>query len=349
MKKFAIFLPQFYETKENNKWWGKGFTEWVSVRNAKPLYKGHLQPKLPLEGYYNMLDKETMENQADLMHKYKIDGMVYYHYYFDGKLLLEKPAENLLKWKDIKEPFFFCWANHTWYKAVDGKKEVLIEQTYGDIKSWEKHFKYLLPFFKDSRYEKKDNKPIFMIFMPDFKEKEEMFSYFNKRCIEEGFDGIFIIETIKTIDGLTKDAYKFLRIPDTYVNLYERKRKYSIYRLFKKIRFILSTKGMTKYVLKYDGNKLIDLAIKTYKKDEKVFHGLFFEWDNTPRHKGRGYIIKPIDKAHFDKYMDTIKDDEYVFINAWNEWAEGMMLEPTKENGYKYLEWIRDWSDRNDL
>ena len=144
MKKFAIFLPQFYETKENNKWWGKGFTEWVSVRNAKPLYKGHLQPKLPLEGYYNMLDKETMENQADLMHKYKIDGMVYYHYYFDGKLLLEKPAENLLKWKDIEEPFFFCWANHTWYKAVDGKKEVLIEQTYGDIKSWEKHFKYCL-------------------------------------------------------------------------------------------------------------------------------------------------------------------------------------------------------------
>ena len=112
MKKFAIFLPQFHEIEENNKWWGKGFTEWTNVRNAKPLYKGHEQPKQPLNGdYYNLLEKETVRKQTQLLNEYGLDGFVYYHYYFCGKKIMEKPAENLLKWKDIDQKFFFCWAN----------------------------------------------------------------------------------------------------------------------------------------------------------------------------------------------------------------------------------------------
>ena len=347
MKKFAVFLPQFYETKENNEWWGKGFTEWTHVCEAKKLYKNHMQPKLPLEGKYNMLDKKTMEHQAELMHKYKVDGMVYYHYYFKGKMLLEKPAENLLKWKDIDEPFFFCWANHSWYKAVDGVKEMLMEQTYGTKKDWEKHFEYLLPFFKDERYEKKDNKPLFMLFRTEFEEKDEMMKFFDKKCKENGFDGIYVIETYRTFEEVRDNKYQgFLRVPDTYVNAYNKKIKYTPKRLYDKINTFLALKGRTKSVRKYDGNKLIDLAIKKIKYDPKLYHGMFFEWDNTPRHKQRGYIIKPIDKAHFMKYMDAIKDDEYVFINAWNEWAEGMMLEPTKDLKYRYLEWIKEWSEK---
>ena len=145
MKKFAFYLPQFHEIEDNNRWWGKGFTEWTHVRQARPLYKGHIQPIKPFNNnYYNLLEKQTVEWQNDLMHKYKIDGLIYYHYYFCGKTLLEKPAENLLKWKEIDQPFFFCWANHTWYKAKNKTRKALIEQQYGNEKDWANHFSYLL-------------------------------------------------------------------------------------------------------------------------------------------------------------------------------------------------------------
>ena len=181
MKKFAFFLPQFHEIPENDEWWGKGFTEWTNVKDAKPLYKGHQQPKHPMNNnYYNLLHKNVVEWQTELMNKSGLDGFIYYHYYFTGKKLLEKPAENLLKWKDIPQRFFFCWANHTWNRSWEGKKTILLEQTYGTKDDWEKHFQYLLPLFKDDRYEKRDNKPLLMIFISQFNEKNNMFQYFDK-------------------------------------------------------------------------------------------------------------------------------------------------------------------------
>ena len=352
MKKFAFFLPQFHEIKENNKWWGKGFTEWVNVRSAKPLYNGHLQPKVPIDGYYNLLEKETVIHQTNLMHKYGVDGMIYYHYYFTGKKLLEKPAENLLKWKDINQPFFFCWANHSWKRSWNGSCEMLQKQNYGTEKDWEKHFNYLLPFFKDPRYEKKENKPLFMIFDSVFEEKNKIFEYFNKKCIENGFDGIYIINSCNNVEEVdynkknksNKFTNKILYRESSYS--YNLNRTF-MFRIINKIRKILCEKlGFTSLVQKVDGNKLIKLALKKYDfNDKSIMHGLFFEWDNTPRHKNRGYIITPISKESFNAYMDKIRDEDYVFINAWNEWCEGMMLEGTEENGYKYLEWIKEWTD----
>ena len=360
MKKFAFFLPQFHEIQENNEWWGQGFTEWVNVKNASPLYAGHLQPKKPLgDNYYNLLEKETVEWQTNLMKKYGVDGMIYYHYYFCGKKLLEKPAENLLEWKDIPQNFFFCWANHSWCRSWNGSKELLLEQTYGSKKEWEEHFSYLLPFFKDDRYEKKNNKPVFMIYDPSFKERKEMFDFFDAQCKKNGFDGICIIETYSArnwpmdLEELkahksTQTAYVFLREPALSQYLYALASKVSLRRVVNKIRRTLAERGIGKYVMKFSGNKLFDLQMKHYQYSDDVLHGLFFEWDNTPRHKHRGYIIEPVDKVHFLRYMETIKGEEYVFINAWNEWAEGMMLEPTEENGYKYLEWIKEASETID-
>lgn len=343
LKKYAFFLPQFHEIKENNKWWGKGFTEWVNVKNANPLYKKHVQPKVPLDGYYNLLDKKTVINQTNLMKEYKIDGFIYYHYYFNGKKLLEKPAENLLKWNDINQNFFFCWANHSWIKSWEGTQEILLEQKYGSIKDWDKHFEYLLPFFKDNRYVKKDNKPLFMIFK-DFDEKINILNYFNKKCKENGFDGICIINSCND----NKEMEKYELEKTEYIKLqFLREPTYSsvLYRNFF-IKFKEKILKITKisYFRKYNGNKLIKLAIKNMVKKDNIIHGLFFEWDNTPRHKKRGYVITPINKIMFKKYMKKIEDEEFVFINAWNEWAEGMMLEPTKENNYKYLEWIKEIS-----
>lgn len=344
MKKYAFFLPQFHEIEENNKWWGDGFTEWVNVKAAKPLYKNHLQPKIPLNGYYNLLDKSTVEYHTSLMKKYSIDGLIYYHYYFKGKKLLEKPAENLLEWKEINQPFFFCWANHSWIKSWNGTQEMLQEQTYGDIIDWEQHFNYLLPFFKDDRYVKKNNKPMFMIFKSVFPEKNEMFKFFDKKCKENGFEGIYIINSCNTMNELKinntdkteLDSYQFLREPLFSIRSY---RKFSV-----KVKDKIKKLVCPNKVLVYDGNKVINSGIKKMIKQKNIIHGLFFEWDNTPRHKTRGYIIKPISKNIFDKYMNQIKDEEFLFINAWNEWCEGMILEGTEENGYKYLEWIKEWS-----
>lgn len=345
IRKFAFFLPQFHEIKENNEWWGNGFTEWVNVKNAKPLFKNHLQPKIPIDGYYNLLDKETVISQTNLMNKYCIDGLIYYHYYFKGRKLLEKPAENLLKWKDINQHFFFCWANHSWKKTWNGTNKMLMEQEYGDENDWENHFNYLLDFFKDNRYEKIDNKPVLMIYNPNYPILKEIFNFFNKKCIENGFNGIIIINSNNNYikDDYNYESYTFFREPTYCTSLYL---NHNPIRVINRVKRFLSEHGVN-VIRRYNGNKLINIACKKMIKSEKIIHGLFFEWDNTPRHSYRGYIISPISKESFIKYMNLIKDEKYVFINAWNEWSEGMMLEGTNENGYKYLEWIKEWSNDN--
>ena len=350
MKKFAFFLPQFHEIKENDEWWGKGFTEWTNVRRATPLFKGHQQPKHPLNNnYYNLLQKKTVEWQTDLMNKYGLDGFIYYHYYFTGRKLLEKPAENLLKWKDIPQHFFFCWANHSWNRSWEGKTTVLLKQTYGSKKDWEKHFQYLLPFFKDTRYEKRDNKPLLMIFDPHFKEKNSIVKYFNKRCIDEGFAGICVIETFNGNESLEQfqnnesdnTESTFYREPT--VSQFGYIRSNLIRRAFHHYNKKFRENGLIHKPYVMNGNKLMDIKLKNEPLGDRVANGLWFEWDNTPRHKQRGYVITPYNHSRFVKYMDLIKNQEYLFINAWNEWAEGMIMEPTIENGYKYLEWLKDY------
>lgn len=350
MKKFAFFLPQFHEIIENDKWWGKGFTEWTNVRNAKALYHGHKQPKHPLNAnYYNLLQKKTVVWQTNLMNEYGLDGLIYYHYYFRGKKLLEKPAENLLKWKEIPQKFFFCWANHSWKRSWEGKSTVLLNQTYGEEPDWEEHFQYLLPFFKDYRYEKRNNKPVLMIFDSHFTKKRLIFDYFNKRCKEEGFDGICIIETyngpaIENISDFNRNKssvteFTFYREPTT--TLFEYIRRNIGARAYHHLNKILRENDIVKKPYVVDGRKLMDLKLEKEPLGKNIANGLWFEWDNTPRHKQRGYVITPYDHTQFVKYMKLIKNQEYLFINAWNEWAEGMIMEPTEENGYKYLEWLR--------
>lgn len=350
MRWFALYLPQFHEIEENNHWWGKGFTEWTHVNGAKPLYIGHRQPVVPLnQNYYNLLNKSVVEWQTELMKKYGLNGFVYYHYYFAGKKIMEKPAENLLKWKDIDQPFFFCWANHSWFQAHENHKKLLIEQTYGKQQDWEKHFEYLLPFFKDARYEKRDNKPLFMIFNSNFKEKGDMLDFFNKKCIENGFAGISVIET-RLDNASESNLYTsphtdliYLREPNVSQNIWNTKSLFrrGVNRLYRS----LINRKINLLPRKYKGKSLYKIMQKNYSTNPKLCHGVFFSWDNTPRHGKYGYIITPPSKELFMKYADKIQNDEYVFINAWNEWAEGMILEPTEHNKYKYLEWIKEWNE----
>ena len=368
MKIFSFFLPQFHEIPENNEWWGHGFTEWTNVKTAKPYFRGHTQPKYPLNfDYYNLLNKKVVKAQTTLMTQYGLQGMIYYHYYFKGKLLLEKPAKNLLHWQDINQPFFFCWANHDWNRSWECRREILLKQEYGDIDDWEEHFQYLLPFFKDERYEKKNNMPLFMIFKTNFREKLDIFLYFDKRCRDYGFDGIYLIETFgvdhyekkfgekyiendfalfkKACSCVTKDIY--IREPNSSTSAYSHSLKKDLLKkVYMKIRRFVGNLLDKPFLYVLDGNKIYTKMIECSTKLPGI-HGLFFEWDNTPRHKKRGYVITPPRKQLFFEYMDKIKNEEYLFVNAWNEWAEGMMLEPTEEHGYKYLEWIREWRVQN--
>ena len=215
MKTIVMYLPQFHRTVENDEWWGNGFTEWTTVKNAKPIFDGQIQPREPLDdNYYNLLKKETMEWQASLAEKYKIHGFCFYHYWFkDGRRVLEKPAENLLKWKDINMKFSFCWANESWARTwsreifknswsnkfekksgTDKESDILLEQKYGREKDWREHFDYLINFFNDERYIRIEDKPIFNIYKPDqISCLDEMLEMWNKWAIEEGLKGIYII------------------------------------------------------------------------------------------------------------------------------------------------------------
>ena len=355
MKKFALYLPQFHEFKENNDWWGEGFTEWKNVTEAKPLFTGHIQPKEPLNNnYYNLMDSETVKWQTKLANQYGIDGFIYYHYYFQGKLLMNRPAENLLKMKEIKQNFFFCWANHSWFKGKGKDRIQLIEQRYGDQKDWEAHFSYLLPFFKDDRYQKVNNKPMFMLYNANFSEKKELFDFFNQRCRDEVFDGLYLIETFSEeptkdkIDKFTKCLSNqtetiYIREPNASTSVYYKKKP--LKRLADKLKREYKLPILKRTVPIIQGDSLYSIMLQ-YRFEEtitkKVAHGVFFEWDNTPRHKSNGYVITAVTKELFSKYYHAISDDEFIVINAWNEWAEGMMLEPTKTDGYKYLEWLKE-------
>ena len=185
----AMYLPQFHEVPENSQWWGAGYTEWTAVKQAKPCFPGHEQPVIPMNGnYYDLLSKETMVWQAKLAKKYGVDGFCFYHYWFGrGRKILEKPAENLLKWTDIDLPFCFCWDPGTWARtwskmgnawadAFEPEKDkaqtrgdgILIQQDFGDASYWEAHFEYLLPFFRDERYLRVDGTPVFIFYNSNF-------------------------------------------------------------------------------------------------------------------------------------------------------------------------------------
>lgn len=350
MKIIAYFLPQYHEIEENNRWWGKGFTEWSNLRKAKKLYKKHYQPIEPYkDNYYNLLEKKTMIWQTELAKKYGVYGFCYYHYWFNGRKVLEKPIENLLKWKEIPQKYCFCWANHSWKKTWNGLNEILIKQTYGGEEEWREHLEYLLPFFKDDRYIKIENKPVFLIFSPnEIKEFDKMIDYFNTYCFKNGFDGIYIIESKKSLDEIQITSKKssgiVIREPD-----FSRKKRSLFHKVLIKLKTNFS-KNYLYFVHRDKYSKFIKWSLEYSKSltNYNIFPGIFTGWDNTIRHGRRGHVIEGGTPELFREYLRSQKKImkekkcEYIFLNAWNEWAEGMYLEPDKKNKYKYLEVIKE-------
>ncbi|MEF9933462.1 MAG: glycoside hydrolase family 99-like domain-containing protein [Cetobacterium sp.] len=354
MKIIAYHLPQFHSTLENDQWWGKNFTEWNNVKNGKSFFEDHNQPNEPLNDfYYNMLDKQTLRWQNKLSEKYGIYGFCYYHYWFEGRKMLEKPIENLLEWKEIKQNYCLCWANHNWRRTWDGTDELLIRQSYGKKESWRMHFEYLLYFFKDERYIKKDGQPVFLIYDPlSIPECDEMLEYWNELAKDNGIESIYVIESLNNVRNKFLENSKGVVIREPAYSK-EMKSSYKIF--FDTLKYKL--KRITKIYKVYNPIKFYDydLVWKNLIKNAKtleipnkiVYQGSFLNWDNTPRHKTNGSVFRGLTKDKFEINLKKQKEiskknkSEFLFFNAWNEWGEGMYLEPDKKNGYKYLEVIK--------
>ena len=345
MKILALHLPQYHSIPENDKWWGKGFTDWVNVKKAKPLFKGHNQPIVPLnENYYNMTDIKTFEYQINLAKKYSVYGFIYYHYWFNGKLLLEKPCEILLQHPELNNHYCFCWANETWARTWDGHDtDILIKQEYSGEKDWKAHIEYLLPFFKDKRYIKVNNKPMMFFYSCcRIKKFNQMIEYWNKILLNNGFSGIHVVEFINSFNKGDKN------ISSDIIAVFEPlcTSKYYISPLHKIIRLLNKKLSLIDFMsYDYVWEKLIN---KRHDYGKKIYRSCFVNFDNTARKGKKALIMKGSSPEKFKKYLKQLiednkrdYDDNFLIINAWNEWAEGAILEPTEENRFEYLEAIK--------
>ena len=363
IKTIAFYLPQYHAIPENDAAWGEGFTEWTNVKRARPLFDGHNQPRIPLDGnYYNLLDETVLVNQSGLAQKYGVYGFCYYHYWFkNGRKLLEKPVERMLSNPEVTIPYCLCWANESWTKRWNGRDgEIIVEQDYGDKKDWEEHFQYLLNYFRDSRYITINGKPLVLIYKPDeIPCVSEMMDYWQVLANQNGIESLcFVSQSSSSYYNAGFDSSMFdyqikfepffsynngLRnlVKSTCRKLHLTKGYGTVQNLMRAKK----SKSPKQVVIDYD--KVWNSILKK-NSDGNLLEGAFVDWDNTPRtHSGyrtdgstpqkfESYFAKLCEKIRREKNMPVI------FINAWNEWAEGAYLEPDVRWGYKYLEALRN-------
>ena len=369
MKIIPLYLPQFHTIPENDEWWGKGFTEWVNVKGAKPLFEGHNQPRVPLnDNYYDLSDIETLKWQCKIAKEHGIYGFCMYHYWFNGKLLLEKPMEMLLAHPEIDIKYCISWANHDWtdgWKASDRAPKVLIAHNFDDEKDWVDHFNYMLPFFKDPRYIREDNKPIMVIYIPNLIRKlNKMLTLWTQMAKDAGFEGLtYIYQSASSSfdNSWNRSQFKYgVEMHPGYVNMYFKNSRMGVFpklmkysREFKRIlgikRSLLPEKKRTEVsVCNYDETWQRILKIRP-KDGISMIPCAFVDWDNTPRHGIRGSVYKNATPEKFKMYLSQLVDNaqkyyntDMIFVFAWNEWAEGGYLEPDTKNGWGYLEAIKE-------
>jgi 2-polyprenyl-3-methyl-5-hydroxy-6-metoxy-1,4-benzoquinol methylase len=333
IKAIAFHLPQFHQIPENDLWWGEGFTEWTNTKKTQPLFYGHYQPREPHDdiGYYDLSDVETLRRQTSLARQHGIYGFCFHHYWFSGKRLLEKPLDLLLENPDIAINFCLCWANENWTRRWDGKdRELLIEQKYEEhdplnfIKDLEK-------YLKDKRYIRVNGKPMLLIYkVPEIPNIKKTIETWRQYCRKSGIGEIAVFAILHGLidpDALIKEA-----VFDGFV-------EFPPHRCF------------TQIPLSYQENQIYDYAkaLETSQNEEfpaKYYRAVMCGWDNTARLGGRSTIFNNFSikayYAYLKQYINYTRrhfkeDNRFVFINAWNEWAEGTYLEPDKKYGYTLL------------
>lgn len=359
----AINLPQFHPFKENDEWWGKGFTEWTNVAKARPRYYKHYQPHLPSDtGFYDLRLPETRQMQADMAKEYGIYGFCYYHYWFNGKMLMEKPINDILKSGKPDFPFMFCWANENWTRNWDGAfKKVLIEQKYSEDDD-KNHIRWLCQnVFTDKRYIRISNKPVFAVYrielFPDFKRTVEVW---RKVAREEFGMELYIMNAEYPLSPKGNDIQKYYGIDASFgfalntwsgVNecWYRGLIRRNAYRLrLTKINAIKKWIDKIPYI--YDYAQCVNKRIQDPLPNYRCYPSITPSWDNSSRREGMGFIsIENSSPNLFGKWLRYVlnhfipysEEENFVFINAWNEWAEGNHLEPDQRWGRGYLDVVK--------
>jgi lipopolysaccharide biosynthesis protein len=378
-KIIALYFPQLHPIPENDQWWGKGFTDWVNVKKAKPLYPEHYQPRIPLNSnYYDQSQESTIRTQVQLAREYGVEAFCHYHYWFDGKQLLETPTNIFLENKDINIEFCLAWANETWSRQWDGQDyDILQLQTHPpDIERWSLHFDYLIKAWTDERAIKIDDKPIFLIYRPHkIKEIANMFDYWKSRAKEYGLQDIFFVAICQNDileESILKNFDAIMLFQPFFSTFRDREKQKSFWKqslsmvtkavpipIKNKLKSLIvhpttrKNKESTK-VFDYDqvwNNIIIDC--NSLQISKPIFWGGFVDWDNTARYGNRATIFSGAnpDKFRFwlRKLIENLKnkphDRQFIFINAWNEWAESAYLEPDETYQYKYLEALKNTLD----
>lgn len=345
----AYYLPQYHPIAENDQWQGKGFTEWTNVTRSRPLFKGHYQPRLPSElGFYDLRVPETRIAQAELAREHGIFGFCYWHYWLgNGKRLLERPFNEVLRSKEPDFPFCLAWANHSWSDKWFGKfpYRTIVEQTYPGTKDYEAHFQCVLQAFSDERYITLEGKPIFVIFrpkeVPDLKKFSELWRELAHRA---GLKGLYIIGNDLTLNEVIDFGLDGVTYSNHYLiaQHYVRNALLKYYHYFSRKFFSLpirySYKQASYYFLK---NGLAPLH---------EYPSIIPCWDNTPRWGSQGLVLTGSTPELFSLHLsDAIsrvihkkKENRILFVKSWNEWAEGNYLEPDQKYGRAFLEVIKD-------
>lgn len=343
----AFYLPQFYPIPENNEWWGNGFTEWTNVGKAKPLFWGHEQPKVPKDlGYYDLRVPETRIAQAELAREAGIEGFCYWHYWFgNGKRLLERPFKEVLVSGKPDFPFCLGWANHSWKGktwSTDVEDKLLIEQLYPGEEDYINHFNEVLPAFKDTRYIRINNKPLFLIWDPNNLENTSKFILlWNDLAKQNGIDGIHFVAFCmdkKLISNYLLSGYNSVCL-DLFYKTFDNIKKPK--KLFYRIkRRLFSYPFKLKY--KYYSN----FVLKEFPTNENVSPCICPNFDHTPRSGKYGSVLSDCTPEQFCSLITTILDknifkdesnNKVIFIKSWNEWGEGNYLEPDLLHGDDYI------------
>lgn len=345
----AFYLPQFHPTAENDEWWEKGFTEWTNVTKAKPLFPGHHQPNLPSElGFYDLRIPEVREQQAMLAREHGIEGFIYWHYWFgNGKRLLDRVFREVLECGKPNFPFCLAWANETWKGIWHGLGDKpLAEQLYPGVEDYTAHFYEVLAAFKDSRYIKVHNKPLFMIYrVVDFEDATVFIELWQKLARMNDLEGIYFVGQVfdyRRIDeAMAKgvDAVNEIRLNEVMKHI--KKPQFTT-----KEKIIHKIKKIPKDIQKYNYEDVIKYLVGKETRFNHVIPTIFPNWDHSPRSKGKTFLAHnstpDLFRTHVKEVIDAVKEkpaeERFVFIKSWNEWAEGNYMEPDRRYGRKYLE-----------
>lgn len=352
IRPIAFYLPQYHPIPENDEWWGKGFTEWTNTAKAKPLFKGHYQPHVPADlGFYDLRLPEARAAQADMAREYGIEAFCYYHYWFGGRRLLERPFDEVLESGQPDFPFCLCWANQTWTGVWHGApNRVLIEQTYPGMDNHRRHFEYLLKAFLDPRYIRVEGKPVFIVYSPEaLPESQKVTDFWRTLAVEAGLPGLFLMAEHKYPDWDPKkagfDATVNVRLPPRRTDL---QKLVTWKNPVQKIKYWYKTWRKLPTIHSY--NTVMNHLISSQVPGIETYPCVIPNWDNTPRSGMNGMVLHGSTPELFRRHLRDAKlkiadlpaGRRFLFIKSWNEWAEGNHLEPDLRFGRQYLEVLRD-------